>query len=142
MIRKRDYVYRYLTFWVGRLSLIAMPLVIISFRFGVFKQNPSIWSNIQGMFLIGTTISISLSYKELVDWFNELTKKEWARVSKLPFALLIVWLILLISKNFTSQMMDVIGAFLIGSTINVPMSLLHSKFKKKIHKAKEKKDTE
>jgi len=103
---------KYAVLWLFDLMFrVAIPLIIVGLRFGIFKQTASL----NAWFVIGVIIAVSIVKNDIVDVFKELENKGWYRAYKNVFWLTIMILIVLVSKIMANHMLYVLIAFLIGA---------------------------
>ena len=94
---------------------VFLPLILIAYRFGIFKESPSINS----WFIIGVIIGANILKNDLLDSIKELENKGWFKAYKNIFWLLILILIVLVSKIMANHLLYVLISFLIGSLASI-----------------------
>jgi hypothetical protein len=136
-ITKKDYILRYLFFWITLFFKAAFPVIIIWWKFGLFKLSSSIFSQFTGMALISIVISIYLLEEELVEFMKELENKGWYKSIKRTMFWTILFASILVLKFFVNNMLWVVGSFAVSSGLTIITKPIHFRYKNKIKKAKQ-----
>lgn len=94
---------------------VFLPLLIISFRFGIFKDK----AGFNTWFIIGFIISVSIVKNDVVDYFKTIENKGWYKAYKNVLWLTILTLIVFLTKFIVNHILYVLIAFLIGAITSI-----------------------
>lgn len=139
-ITTKDYIKRYGAYWSDIVIRLFAPIGVIVWQFGLFKEEVSIFSRFQGTTLIALLITIWTAKGEIVNKLKEVENKGWYISARRTFIWALLFLTLLWSYTFITEMLWVVGSFLVGS---IPSNILvptNVKYKTKINKAKTQKE--
>lgn len=138
MITKKDYALRYGFYFLDLIVRIGLPITATIIQFGLFKNNIGFFSQIQGTTIIAVTISIWIIKNDLDEMLKELENKGWYKANKRTLIFALIFIAVLLARNFADQMLFVIGSFLLGSLLSNITTPIHQKYKNKIKKYKQK----
>lgn len=107
---------RFAILWFLDITIrVFLPLLIISFRFGVFKDK----AGFNTWFIIGLIIAVSIIKNDVIDYFKTIENKGWYMAYKNVFWLTLFTLIVFLAKFIANHILYVLIAFLIGAITSI-----------------------
>ena len=124
---KRNYTLRFTMFWTDLFMRTIMPLGVIAWQFGVFKDDVSMFSRVRGGFLMGAVISVFLVKKDILDYIKKLENKGWYKAVRQTLIWVLIFGILWFTHVFITEMLWVVGSFMLGSAQSLITEPIHQR---------------
>ena len=138
LITKKDYVFRFASFWFNLLMRVVAPVSIIAWKFGVFEVEVEPKVRVRGIILVSLVFSVLISKKEILEFAKELENKGWYKSVRSTLIWVAAFLMVWFTNVFIEQMLWVIGAFTVGTAQSLITLPIHNHYKNKIKLANKK----
>lgn len=118
---------RFGTYWFNLLSRTAMPIGITAWQFGVFKEDVSLFSRLQGGLIVSVIIGFAIVRKEIVAGLKRVENEGWYNSVRTTSIWLLFFLGLWWAHSFITEMLWVVGAFTVGSAQSIITEPIHQR---------------
>lgn len=133
---KKNYFIRYTAYWTNLLGRTLLPISIVVWQFGIFKDEVSLFSKLQGTTIAGVIIAFSIIRKDIMNNLKQLENKGWYDSVKTATIWAFIFLGLWATHIFIVEMLWVVGSFAVGSAQAIITEPIHQQQLKLIKKAK------
>ena len=99
---------RFGTYWFNLLSRTAMPIGITAWQFGVFKEDVSLFSRLQGGLIVSVIIGFAIVRKEIMAGLKRVENEGWYNSVRTTSIWLLIFLGLWWVHSFITEMLWVV----------------------------------